>query len=56
MGVVRKMEPTAEMVWLLLRIERHLGNKAAEASLATQLRRKYPDSPEYQALLKGDFE
>lgn len=56
MGVVRKMEPTAEMVWLLLRIERHLGNKAAEASLATQLRRKYPDSPEYQALLKGSFE
>lgn len=28
MGVVRKMEPTAEMAGSLLRIERHLGNKA----------------------------
>lgn len=56
MSVVRKIEPTADMLWLLLRIERRLGDKTAEASLTTQLRRKYPDSPEYQTLLKGSFE
>ncbi len=49
-------EPTAEMLWLLLRIERKLGNKGAEDSLVSQLRRKFPDSPEYQELLKGNFE
>ena len=56
MTLVRKMEPHAEVLWLLLRTERQLGNKSAEANLATQLRRKFPESPEYQALLKGNFE
>ena len=55
-NVVRKMEPAPEVLWLLLRVERRLGDKASEASLAAQLRRKYPDSQEYQALLKGNFE
>lgn len=56
MGVVRKNEPSAEALWLLLRVERRLGDNIAETSLATQLRRKYPDSPEHQMLLKGNFE
>ena len=56
MSVVHKDEPSAEVLWLLLRVERQLGDKMAESSLATQLRRKFPDSPEYQKLLKGDFE
>lgn len=56
MNVVRKNEASAEVLWLLLRVERRLGDKTAEASLTTQLRRKYPDSPEYQMLLKGNFE
>jgi type IV pilus assembly protein PilF len=39
-----------------LRIERKLGDRLAEASLATQLRRRYSNSSEYQALLRGDFD
>jgi type IV pilus assembly protein PilF len=53
--VVRLTEPGPEMLWLFLRIERRLGNRADEHSLATQLRRKFPDSAEYQQLLKGNY-
>lgn len=53
---VRSIEPGPEMLWLSLRVERRLGNQADEASFATQLRRRFPDSPEYQELLKGNFE
>lgn len=54
--VVRKVEPNAELLWLALRIERRLGDRAAEASYNSQLRRKFSGSPEYQELLKGNFE
>jgi len=54
--VNRLMEPTAESLWLSLRIERKLGDRAAENTLATQLRRRFPGSPEYDDLLKGKFE
>lgn len=54
--LARAGDPGAEVLWLLLRVERRLGNASAESTLAAQLRRKYPDSPEYQALLKGAFE
>lgn len=37
--VVRQTTPSAEMLWLLLRIKRHLGNRAEEESLSAQLRR-----------------
>jgi type IV pilus assembly protein PilF len=50
------VEPTAESLWLALRIERKLGDKAAENALAVQLRRRYAGSPEYQNLLKGQFQ
>jgi type IV pilus assembly protein PilF len=49
-------DQTAESLWLALRIERKLGDKAAENSLATQLRRRFSGSPEYQNLLQGQFE
>jgi type IV pilus assembly protein PilF len=49
-------EPTAESLWLALRIERKLGDNVAENSLATQLRRRFAGSPEYQNLLNGRFE
>jgi type IV pilus assembly protein PilF len=48
--------PSAESLWLALRIERRLGQRVAEQSFANQLRRRYPGSPEYQALLKGKFD
>jgi type IV pilus assembly protein PilF len=54
--VVRLTDSGAEALWLFLRVERRLGDKEAESSFAAQLRRKFPDSPEYQELLKGNFE
>ena len=48
--------PTAESLWLALRIERKLGERAAEAGFANQLRRRFAGSPEYQALQRGDFD
>ena len=53
---VRLTDPSAEMLWLLLRVERRLGNSSSESSLSAQLRRKYPDSPECQELVKGNYE
>lgn len=52
----RMVEPTAESLWLALRVERQLGNKAAESNFAAQLRRQYPGTGEYQELLKGQFD
>lgn len=49
-------EPTAESLWLALRVERKLGDRVAEASLAAQLRRNFSPSREYQDFLKGQFE
>jgi type IV pilus assembly protein PilF len=48
--------PSAESLWLALRIERRLGERVAEQAFANQLRRRYPESPEYQALLKGQYD
>jgi type IV pilus assembly protein PilF len=50
------ISPSAESLWLALRIERKLGERVAEQSYANQLRRRYPGSPEYQALQRGDFD
>ena len=48
--------PSAEALWLAVRLERKLGNKAGEGNYASQLRGRYPTSKEYQAFLKGNFE
>ncbi len=52
----RQAEPSAEVLWLSLRIERKLGDRLAEAGYAAQLRRRFPDSAESLALSKGNFE
>jgi type IV pilus assembly protein PilF len=44
-------DPTPEMLWLGVRIERVLGDKSAEASYALLLRKKYPDSEQTRAML-----
>lgn len=49
-------EPNAEVLWLALRVERRLGDRNAEAGYVSQLRRKFPTSPEYQEFLAGKFE
>lgn len=48
--------PSPEALWLALRIERRLGQRVAEQSYANQLRRRFPGSPEYQALQRGNFD
>lgn len=54
---LKMMEPpTAEALWLGLRLERKQGNRAGEDGYASQLRGRYPTSPEYQEFLKGNFE
>lgn len=54
--VMNVTDPAADALWLFLRVERRLGDREAESSFAAQLRRKFPDSPEYQEFLKGNFE
>ncbi len=50
------ISPTAESLWLALRIERRRGDRSAEASYAAQLRRRFPSSREMQAYDRGQFE
>ncbi|HEX2567067.1 MAG TPA: type IV pilus biogenesis/stability protein PilW [Burkholderiales bacterium] len=50
------VRPSAESVWLALRIERKMGSRLAESGYASQLRRDFAGSPEYQALQRGDFD
>ena len=50
------VSPTAESLWLALRVEYKLGNRLAAAKLASQLQHRYPDSRENQALQRGDYE
>ena len=49
-------EPSAESLWLAVRIERKLGDASAATSYANQLRRRFPGSREYQDMQKGRFE
>ncbi|MFN4149132.1 MAG: type IV pilus biogenesis/stability protein PilW [Rhodocyclaceae bacterium] len=51
-----KIEPTAETVWLALRIDRKLGDRRSEAANMGLLRGKFRDSPEYQLLMRGAFD
>jgi len=52
----RGAPPSAEALWLAVRIERKLGNRTAENSYAAQLRLRFPKSTEYQALQRGEFD
>ncbi len=52
----RVVESTAESLWLAIRTERKLGERTAEANLASQLRRRFPASREYQALQRGEYD
>lgn len=54
--IEKMMEPTAEVIWLALRIERKLGNREAEARYATQLRRRFLGSPEQRLLAQGQYD
>lgn len=45
--------PSAEVLWLGIKIERVLGDRDNEASYAIQLRKQYPNSAETQLLLNS---
>jgi len=47
---------TAEVLWLGTRVERKLGDRNSEASYASQLRNRFPNSAEARALNAGQFE
>ena len=49
-------QPTAESLWLNLRLERKLGDRAQEAAYGLQLRKNFPDSNEARRLLTGQYE
>jgi len=56
-GRMMKVEVmTADVLWLAIKIERKLGDQAAEASLATQLRRRHGGSAEFAAYQRGAFD
>ena len=46
-------QPSPEMLWLAIQIERALGGKDEEASYALQLRRQYPNSEQAKLLQSG---
>jgi len=54
--VTRSDNPGAAALWMAIRVERKLGDRDAEAGLATELRRRYPDSREYAALSRGAYD
>lgn len=53
--VIKAEVMTADVLWLAIKIERKFGDRASELSLATQLRRRYPGSPEFAAYQRGAF-
>ncbi len=53
--LITSYDPTAQTIWLALRVERLARNADAEASLATQLRKRFPTSPEAARLAAGDY-
>lgn len=48
--------PTAESLWLGIRIERKVGDHNVEASYTLQLKKRFPNSKEALALRDGKFE
>jgi type IV pilus assembly protein PilF len=49
-------QPSAESLWIGIRLERKLGDRAQEAAYGLQLRRNFPNSAEAQLLLAGQYE
>jgi len=46
----------ADVLWLAIRVDRKMGERDSEASLVTQLRRRFPLSPELAAYQRGAFD
>lgn len=50
------IEPSPEAVWLALRVDRKLGDREGEARNMGILRRKFRETPEYQKMMRGEFD
>jgi type IV pilus assembly protein PilF len=48
--------PGAQTLWLAARIEHRLGNRQGAQDLGTQLRNRFPESPEAAAFDRGQFD
>jgi type IV pilus assembly protein PilF len=48
--------PSAEVVWLALRVERRVGDRNEERRYTEILKQDFPASPEFQEFVKGNFE
>lgn len=46
--------PSAEQLWLAVRIERKVGDRNSEASYGMQLRKRFPDARETGLLMRGE--
>ncbi len=53
-AVARTEAPSAEQLWLGVRIERKAGNREAERQYAVQLRKRFPDARETQLMMSGE--
>lgn len=49
-------ELNAQALWLGVRVERALGDRAAEVSYGTQLRRRFPEAMQTQWLIMGQYD
>ncbi len=57
MEVVKVMNPpSAELLWLAVRVERKLGNREGQLRFSDDLRKRYPDSLEASKLMAGQYE
>ncbi|MFC4159224.1 type IV pilus biogenesis/stability protein PilW [Chitinimonas lacunae] len=52
----RLVSPSAESLWLNIRVERKLGNSDVEQGFAKELRTRFPDSPEAKLLAQQKFD
>ncbi len=48
--------PSAQSLWLGVRLERKLGDRSQEAAYGLQLRKRFPDSAEARQLQAGQYE
>lgn len=52
----KSANPSSEVLWLGVRVERKFGDRATEESYAQMLRQRFPDSRETQLLKAGRYE
>lgn len=53
--VIASAQASSDDYWMAIRIERKLGDKDAEKSLASQWQRRFPDAPQLRAYQHGEI-